>query len=271
VFRLLIASAFLACYAIATKMRLPAWRDLPQIALAAVLGITIYYISLNTGEMTVTAGSASLIINLAPVLSALFAVAFLGERLRLLGWIGIAISFGGVILVTIGEGKAFGIEPAALLVLLAAISTALYAVLQKPILKKYRGIEFASYAIWIGTLFSLPLFPGLPEQITTAPANATFAVIYLAIFPAALANIGWSMALSRTKVSNLATLLLLTPIVAIAIAAVWLGEIPSILSLIGGVVSLAGVLLFSLYGHAPSTVVMPAEEPFPLTEESAEL
>jgi hypothetical protein len=57
--RFLTASAVLGIYALASRMRLPKLRDLPLIAMLGLLGITGYHLSLNVGEVTVTAGSSS--------------------------------------------------------------------------------------------------------------------------------------------------------------------------------------------------------------------
>jgi len=87
----------------------------------------------------------------------------LKEKIKPWGWIGIIISFLGVSLVAIGEGVRF--EPAAFLILLAAISTSFYFVLQKPYLKKYSPLKFATYAIWSGTFFQIFFSRGLFQNI----------------------------------------------------------------------------------------------------------
>ena len=73
------ASLVLAAYAVIARMRLPARRDLPRIALAGVLGITIYHVALNYGEVRVSAGAAALLIAAGPVFTAMMSVAFLRE------------------------------------------------------------------------------------------------------------------------------------------------------------------------------------------------
>ena len=135
--RFLVGSALLAVYAAATRMRPPAWRDLPAILLGGLLGFFGYHVGLSFGEVTVEAGSASLIIASVPVFTALLAAAFLEERLGVLGWIGTLVSFGGVALISLGEGGGLGIDPGAVPILLAAVSESLYFVFQKPYLARY--------------------------------------------------------------------------------------------------------------------------------------
>ena len=201
-FRFLVASMVLAGYALLTRMRLPEKRDLPAILFLGFLGITVYHIALVYGQLTVTAGAASLLIASGPIFTALLAKVFLGERLRVWGWLGILVSLLGVILIALGEGKGVRFDPGAFLILLSAFSTSLYFVFQKPLLKKYSALEFTSYAIWAGTFFMLAFSPGLPQAVLKAPIQGTLAVVYLGIFPAAIANFTWTYVFSRIPASN---------------------------------------------------------------------
>ncbi len=260
------ASLVLAVYALVVRMRMPARRDLPRLALAGLTGITIYHVALNYGEVKVSAGAASLLIAAGPVFTALMSVVFLGERLRWVGWLGIGISFAGVALISFGEGGGFTFEPAALLVLLSAVSTAAYFILSKEPLTRYSALEMTSYAIWLGTIPMLVFLPGLVSQIAVAPAPATLAVIYLGVFPGAIAYVLWSYALARMPASILSTFLYLSPALAILIAWLWIGELPELLTLVGGALAVAGVVVVNTKGSGEQRAVRveaAAEEPGP--------
>jgi drug/metabolite transporter (DMT)-like permease len=82
-FRLIIASATLALYAAVVRMRLPEARDLPAIFAAGFVAFTVYHVGLNFGELTVSAGAASLLINTAPIFTALLGPRFWGNASRL--------------------------------------------------------------------------------------------------------------------------------------------------------------------------------------------
>jgi drug/metabolite transporter (DMT)-like permease len=248
--RFIIASLSLLVYALITRLPMPAPRDIPMLFLLGFLGFTVYHVGLNAGEVAVPAGAASFIIASVPIFSTLLPVIFLRERLTAVGWTGVIISFLGVAVISVGTGTGLKFEPAALFIVLAAFGESLYFVIQKPYLARYSGLQLTTYTIWTGTMFMMVFLPGLITQLKTAPLASTLAVAYLGIFPAAIGYVLWSFALSRADVSRVTSTLNLSPILSLAIAFLVLGEIPSALSVVGGLVTVAGVILLNTLGKA---------------------
>lgn len=248
--RFIIASASLLMYALITRLPMPKLQDLPMLFLMGFLGFTVYHVGLNAGEVAVPAGAASFIIASVPVFSTLLAVIFLQERLTVLGWTGAAISFLGVAVISVGTGTGLKFEPAALYIVLAALGESLFFVLQKPFLSRYSGLQLTTYTIWTGTVFMMVYLPGLISQLGRASAASTLAVAYLGIFPAAIGYVLWSIALSRADVSRVTSTLNLSPILSLIIAFLVLGEVPTALSVVGGAITVAGVIILNTLGKA---------------------
>ncbi|MCX8006603.1 MAG: DMT family transporter [Coriobacteriia bacterium] len=250
--RFLTASSALGVYAAAARMRLPRRQDLGRIALGGLFGITVYHLALNFGETTVSAGAASLIIASGPVFTAILARVLLGERLTPWGWLGIALAFSGVAVITLAEGGGLSFEPAAGLVVVAAMSTAGYFVVSKPLLDRYSPLEYTAYSMWLGTVPMLAFAPALIGRIPHAPSSAIAAAVYLGVFPGAIAYLLYSRALAKLPASVASSFLYVQPVMASAIAWFWIREVPQVLTVVGGAVALAGVALVTTKGRGPA-------------------
>ncbi|RAT96575.1 DMT family transporter [Brevibacillus sp. Leaf182] len=244
--RFLIGSLFLGILALFFRTRLPELKDVPAILMLGGLGFAVYHTALNYGEMTVSAGVASLLVTTTPIFSALLALLFFREHFGVRGWLGALISFLGVTICTIGTGETLSISDGIFLILLAAISESIYFAFQKPFVEKYGVFAFTAYTLWAGTLCMLFFLPGLGTAIAQAPWDVTLSVVYLGIFPSVVAYLSLAYVTSVVGTSEATTSLYMTPVLAFLIAWVWLGEGPTLVTMAGGVVTLVGVLLATM-------------------------
>jgi drug/metabolite transporter (DMT)-like permease len=246
--RYVIASIVLAIMLAARRAPLPDRRDWPRLAFVGFLGITAYNLALNYGSQFIQSGSAAFVVNTAPIFTAIFATAMLNERITPVAVGGILVGFSGTTLVLLGEGRGVAVELPALLILLGTVAFSLYFVTQKPLMRRYTALQVVSMAVWFGTLFMVPASLRVGSDLAAAPAKAVATVIFLGVFPGALAFASWSYVLSRIPVSRALTFTYCIPPLTVLIGWIWLGEIPAVLSLAGGVVALCGVVIVNTIG-----------------------
>lgn len=214
----------------------------PGIITAGILWFGAYMVALNWGEQLVDAGTAALVVNIGPILIALFGGWLLKEGLppRLLA--GMAVSFTGAAVVGLsmsGEGTSSVLG--VLLCLFAAVAYAAGVVSQKPALRHASSLQFTTFACAIGALACLPFSGQLVSQAAQAPAGATLNMIYLGVFPTALAFTTWGYALARTSAGKMGATTYAVPALVVLMSWLLLGEVPGLITLGGGLLCLAGV------------------------------
>ncbi len=218
-----------------------AWRG---IAVSGVLWFGVYMVVLNWGEQEVDAGTAAMVVNIGPILIALLGGRLLGESLppRLLA--GMAVSFAGAVAVGLsmsGEGHASVLGVA--LCVLAAMAYAGGVVAQKPVLAHASALQATTFGCLIGAVACLPFAGQLIGEAGDAPLSATLNMLYLGVFPTALAFTTWAYALARTTAGRMGATTYAVPALVVLMAWLTLDEVPALLTLAGGALCLTGVAL----------------------------
>lgn len=95
----------------------------------------------------------------------------------------------------------------------------------------------------------LMFLPGLWTTIQGATLEPNLSAIFIGIFPAAVSYATWAVALSIGNVSSVSSMLYLEPPIAIIIAWIWLSELPSVLSMVGGFIAISSVAIVNLIGR----------------------
>ena len=243
-FRFLTASASLGIYYIISKNPLPEKKDLPRLAIAGAVGIFVYMWLINTGTSHVTAGLSSFIIGACPLATLLMSIVILKERAGLLCWIGMLISFLGLVLIASTEAHGFSLNIGVVMLIGAMLCTSAYNIFLRGKLRKYPPMVVTSFSMFFATAFMLIFTPGLVREFLTAPLAANMLCIYLGVFPAALAYLLWNLALSSAeKTVHVTSFLYLVPFISAAMAYVWLGEILKPAVVAGGVIIVLGMVL----------------------------
>jgi drug/metabolite transporter (DMT)-like permease len=241
--RLALAAVILGGALALRRPARPSRPDAIRLAACGALWPGAYFMLLNAAERHVDAGTASILVKLAPVLVAFGAAAMLREGLPLRLLAGSAIALAGVVVVGAGgRGDAVGVA----LGLGAAVAYAGGVLLQKPVLLRTTPLVAAAIGTAAGAVLSAPFALELARQLPDLSAGSVAWLVYLGIFPTAVAFTTWAYALTRTTAGRMTTFTYLVPPITIAISWWALSETPGPRALVGGAISLAGVALACL-------------------------
>ena len=219
-----------------------------QIFSVGVFWFAIYNVALNAAEQRVDAATTSMLIQIGPILVAVFAGILLGEGFPRRLLIGAAIAFAGAVMVGVVSAvtttDTTRTDPGFLGIALCLVAAATYAIgvlSQKPVLRSIPGLQVTWMACAIGAVCTLPFAPGLIDDLRDASPAATGGLIYLGLVPTAIAFSTWAYALTRMDAGRLGITTYVIPPLTILLGWVLLGEIPHYLAVVGGMICLVGV------------------------------
>jgi drug/metabolite transporter (DMT)-like permease len=244
--RLLIGVGALALVALARRERLPRSVELKAawagVVLCGLLWLGAYSIALNAAERRVDAGTAAMLVNVGPILIAILAGLLLGEGFPRTLLVGCAIAFAGVVAIGLGTSSSDATTAGVVLCLVAAIAYAGGVVAQKPVLRVLSPLQTILLCCLVAAIAFLPFAPQLVDELGEADSGAIAWMVYLGVFPTALAFTTWAYALARTDAGRMGAITYLVPPVSVLLGWLLLAESPSPLALAGGAVCLLGVI-----------------------------
>jgi drug/metabolite transporter (DMT)-like permease len=240
----IVSAGFLAIYPFVVKPKARfERRDFPRLLLVALASVVVYHLALNTAETTVEASLAGLLISLGPLFIVLLSAAVLKEKIPPRVWGALVLAVAGAAIISspdisLGSGDPFG----PLLVAVAALASATFAVASKPLVQKYGPFAIAAWAAFLGSALLLPLAtPGLVRQAEALSSWGWASVLYLSLLSTVLANLIFYTLVSRHALSRLGVQLYLVPVVSAAGGVLVLGEGIAWETLVGGALLLLAV------------------------------
>ncbi|MEV0786188.1 DMT family transporter [Streptomyces sp. NPDC050423] len=240
--RLLTGSLALGALLLVRREGLPPRAAWPGIITSGLLWFGLYMVVLNWGEQQVDAGTAAMVVNIGPLLIALLGARLLGEGLPRRLVLGMAVSFAGAVVVGLSmSGKGSSSVLGVGLCLLAAVAYAAGVVGQKPALGHGSALQITTFGCLVGTVACLPFSGALLSDAADAPLSATLNMVYLGLFPTALAFTTWAYALARTTAGRMGATTYAVPALVVLMAWLLLDEVPAPLTIGGGLLCLAGV------------------------------
>lgn len=216
-------------------------KDAAIMLACGMIGIGVYNLTLNYGELSINAGMACFIISQSPLITVLLGVLLLKEEINAISVCGFLISIIGVTLIAIGLEGGFTWDQSLNFIIIAACASGFYTFSQKPFVNKYHPIEVTAFYIWGGTLFLLWYLPNLQQDLNLANVKTIVATSYLGVFPAVLALMMWSYVLRKVPASRAGSFLYFMAPLATILGWIFLGEVPALLSIIGGLIAIGGV------------------------------
>lgn len=229
--RLLLASAVLIIWLLATEKNLRfARRDLPKIILLSLSGYTLYQYLFIMGIDLTTASNTAVIFGSAPIMISLLSSFFKHEKIKPLGWLGIALGFAGIYLVISSRAGGFTLSrhtwKGDLLLFAAVFLWAHYSVSARPLLKIYSPLKFTAVTMGLGSVLFFPFSVASLRALPYAAVSlrAWLCLAFSGLLALSLALVLWFLSVRRVGNSQTAVYSNLQPVLAILFAHLLLGD-----------------------------------------------
>lgn len=248
---LIISLAFLAMFATIPQIRVfPAnGGDWVRFAVCGVLAVPGSQLAIVEGQRYLAPQLASLVVATAPVLTALFAAALLGEGFGALRGVGSVVALLGVaFIVLFGAGDGHSIGPLAIalpavIAVLTPISWALYTVMSRPLAARYPPLATVALCLMLGTVLLLPFVPDTVAALSDVTATEWAWIGYLALGGSLLPYLIWFASLKVLPANRTAAYMYAIPLFAMIFTWLILGRRPGMVAAVGGALVLIGVVL----------------------------
>lgn len=195
----------------------------------------------------VSPGLATVIANVQPIIAAVLATVFLGERINAVGKIGLAVGLAGITVIAwpgIASAHVQGYSLGIAYVVLAATGVSVGNVAIKRLTGQVDPILAMGFQLLIGAI-PLALLSILTEDISMLTWSTEFALVLvaLAVLGSSLAFWLWFEALERVELNRANAFTFLVPIFGLMIGAAFFGERLEVAQIVGVILVLTGILL----------------------------
>ena len=249
--RLVVASSvFLAAMRVTGQLPVKvARRDWTRLILLGVVGTCLYQLCFLGGVKRTSVGNASLITGSSPIVIAVLTAIAGHERIPPLRWAGVGLAMLGLYLV-VGHRVEWTPESRQgdVLMLASMLCWATYSVAAQPLLKTYSPLIVTGVSFISGSV--LYIIVTLPSLLTTSWAaismGSWIAMAASGVLALSLSYLIWYTAIQRLGTTRTSVYSYLTPVVAMLVATVWLGEPIETNQLFGASAILAGLAITRL-------------------------
>jgi drug/metabolite transporter (DMT)-like permease len=244
-FALMTALAF-GILALRRRGRFPPIRraDLLLFLAAGLTGYTLYQLGFVLGLDNTSPFSSSLLIAMVPFFTMVF-LALRGERPPRHAWLGLAVGLVGVVIFLTDKLGSPGSLLGDALSLGAAVSFAIYGLVNRPLVRDYPPEAYTAYALLAGTipLLIISTPAALTQNWGAISAWGWVGIVYMVVLPVYVAYMLWNWAIARRGAAAATSFSLLVPILSGILSALLFGEEFGIAKLLGAACVLAGLLV----------------------------
>ena len=245
VLRYFFASIIVIFILIKKKIPLPKVKDIPAFIFAGFSGYAGYIVLFNIATLLSSPSTLSVINALAPAITAIVAYFIFNEKIKLIGWLSMSISFCGILILTLWDGV-LTINKGVLYMLIGCLLLSLYNISQRHLTKKYSSFDVSMYSMLIGGVLLVIYSPSSVENMFNISFSSLILIIYMSIFPSIISYFFWTKAFELAKhTTEVTSFMFVTPVLATLMGIIILGDIPKLSTLIGGVVIILGMILFN--------------------------
>ena len=241
------------------RLRAFSARDWGVLAGLGLFGGGLHNAMQYLGLQFTTATNGTLFFSLSPVTIMVLAGLVLGERVRVMQWIGVAVSLVGVMIIAlrgdVEAARALSFNPGDLLCFLSMIFWSGYTILLRLQRASLEPVQLLFMVCAVGVV---TLIPWLAWDLAYDPRahfnwRGTAALIYSAFCSVILAYAGWNYAVSRLGAARTGGFSHLLPAFGVLFSALFLAEYPFWYHFVGVVLIVIGIALSSLKASSLSS------------------
>ncbi len=225
-------------------------RDLPKLALLALLNVPVNQLVFLIGINMTTAQNSALAYSLAPVFVLLISYVFYREKATSLKIVGIVIALVGTTIIFTEHGIDLNSRyfVGNLLVLAAAIAWSVYAAVGKEFSLKYGATYSNALAMIAGYLMYFPLYAAMPISFDPSAVSLIdwSKLLYLGLLTSCGSYMILYIVVKKMSPTKVAVFNNVQPVLTAVFAVLILGSTLSPVFIIGGIVAIAGVVMTQL-------------------------
>ena len=221
--------------------------DIKYLSLMALFEPCLYFVFEAEALVNTTASQAGMITALLPVMVALGAWFWIGEKIHWRIIVGGFMAFGGAVWLSLGgEASSYAPNPlyGNMMEFLAMVMAVGYTLTLKHLSKRFKPLFLTAFQALVGSLFFLP-FLILPSTVlpVTFPLLPSLAVLYLGVAVSFGAYGLYNYGVSTIPASEASLFINLIPVFAVVLAYFLLDEQLGWSEILGGTVILLGVYI----------------------------